>query len=140
MKIENKFHFLYPLPGSGEQESLFDRAQVQQDILHVLIGFLNSLSYAFLARDATADDDLASVFRESLERPGLTPSLVLHEQFRSHFGSMEARQYVRSGAQFGRKLGQLSRMDGWKDRIGKEERRIGKNNQKQTLWTVRKLK
>ena len=70
------------------------------------------------------------------ERSG--PALKLYGQLREKVRATELKGYVRDGADFGVKLRELSRLDGWKDRIEQNSRRFGPNRQKQTIWTIRK--
>ena len=70
------------------------------------------------------------------ERSG--PALKLYGQLREKVRATELKGYVRDGADFGRKLRELSRLDGWKDRIEQNSRRFGPNKQKQTIWTIKK--
>ena len=65
-------------------------------------------------------------------------ALKLYGQLREKVRATELKGYVRDGADFGRKLRELSQLDGWKDRIEQNSRRFGPNKQKQTIWTIRK--
>ena len=64
-------------------------------------------------------------------------AIDLYDKYRDSFSSAsQARQYARNGAHFGKMLSQLSRTEGWKNRVVRQDERKGENRKRVTIWTI----